>query len=135
MTFYDVLPYIIVFVVYVIGEVIWLTLMSRNYSRWFAAYNPSLKIQSFLAFFVTYIVLLGSFAYLVLSRSTSNIDALLLGGAFGLVVYSTYNCVNKATLPKYEWTMVVVDTLWGTLWFGLLSILFYQSRFVLKSRD
>lgn len=125
----SIIPYAIVFFFYVIGEVIWLTLMSSHYSRWFSAYNPTLKIYSMSAFFLTYIVILGSFAYLVLSRKVAtNLEAFLLGATFGLVVYCTYNGVNKATLPKYQWTMVIVDTLWGTLWFGLLSLLFHQAK-------
>ena len=44
--------------------------------------------------------------------------------AFGLAVYGVYNLTNVATLIGYSWTMVVVDTAWGTVWFGTLAAIY-----------
>jgi uncharacterized membrane protein len=48
----------------------------------------------------------------------------IMGAMFGLVVYGTYNLTNVATLPGYSWTMVAVDTLWGTIVFATLASIY-----------
>lgn len=124
-----ILPYVVTLIVYVVGETLWLKSMSKNYAKWLGAYNPSLKVQSLAAAALAYVVLLGTFAFLVLARDTrSSLEAILLGGAFGLAVYMTYNCTNKATLPGYRWSMVLYDTLWGAVWFAFLALVFYHVR-------
>lgn len=122
-----ILSYAITLVVFVLGEFVWLSTMSKRYAAWLGAYNPTLKLQSIAAAAMAYVVLLGSFAILVLTRETrSSWEAALFGGTFGLAVYLTYNCTNMATLPGYRWSMVICDTLWGTLWFAVLAVLFFN---------
>ena len=130
---HPILPYVVVLIAYILGEATWLTWMFPLYKKWFSRYNRTLEIFSKVAVVTTYFVLLAAFAVLVLSqlstKSSMNskalmLDAFLKGAVFGLVVYGIYNGTNVATLPGYSWTMVLVDTSWGTIWFGLLALLF-----------
>lgn len=120
-----ILAYIGTLIAYVIGEFLWLRTMFPTYKRWFSSYNPTLQIQSFVAVVLTYIVLLGSFVYLILMRPGATYrESFFLGATFGLVVYFVYNGTNVATLPRYSWQMVLADTAWGAICFGSLSVLF-----------
>jgi uncharacterized membrane protein len=127
---HPILPYVFVLIAYILGEATWLTWMFPLYKKWFSPYNRTLEIFSKVAVVATYFVLLVAFAVLVLSQlSQMNskslmTDAFLKGAVFGLVVYGIYNGTNVATLPGYSWTMVLIDTSWGTIWFGLLALFF-----------
>jgi len=124
---HPILPYVVVLIAYILGEATWLTWMFPLYKKWFSRYNRTLEIFSKVAVVATYFVLLVAFAVLVLSQlstKSSILEAFLKGAVFGLVVYGIYNGTNVATLPGYSWTMVLVDTSWGTIWFGLLALLF-----------
>ena len=41
----------------------------------------------------------------------------------GFIIYGVYNGTNIATINNYSGKVFVVDTIWGTLLSGILSIL------------
>lgn len=47
------------------------------------------------------------------------------GIMFALSVYGIYNLTNMATLPGYEWYIVIMDTLWGLFSMCLIIIIMY----------
>lgn len=53
------------------------------------------------------VTLLKSFAY---------------GAALGLLVYGIYNFTNLAVLAGWNWKIAIVDTLWGGVIFGLVTV-------------
>ena len=113
-------------VLYIIGEAIWLKSTASLYKKWLHKFNPTLAIQSKSACLLVYPVLLLTFWYLVLRPEKGNglTRAFVNGALFGLAVYGVYNLTNVATLIGYSWTMVAVDTTWGTIWFGTLSAIY-----------
>ena len=42
---------------------------------------------------------------------------------FGFVVYGIYNATNKATIVEFGIKESFVDTMWGTILCGLISVL------------
>lgn len=96
------------------------------------AYYASLfpdGIQSWPAlavFYAMYPALVG--VIVVRSRPQSDVDAALLGGLLGLLVYGTYHLTNKATLPRpWPWSFVVFDTAWGVLVTSLVAWLWFRA--------
>ncbi len=118
--------------VYAVAEASWLTLTSPFYARRFAAFakDSRLSLRSVPAAIAVYAVLIATFWVLVAAPiakqqpRASPAQAALGGAAFGLAVYGVYNLTNKATLPGYAWSMVAVDTAWGTGLFASLAAVF-----------
>ena len=40
----------------------------------------------------------------------------------GLVIYGVYETTSKALLSEWKWSTVLIDTIWGSIFFGLVSI-------------
>lgn len=112
-------------IIYSVAELCWLSLMAPFYERQFARFGqaPPLGVRSVPAAVGAYAVLLGAFYVLVLrSREVAGVwHGVSRGLAFGIAVYGVYNLTNKATLRGYSWTMVAVDTAWGTFAFAALA--------------
>ena len=112
-------------VVYAIAEASWLYLTNPFYARQFALFTTKpLAIRSVVAAVAVYAVIAVTFWALVvrhIGRQLPWKDAAVRGATFGLAVYGVYNLTNKATLPGYSWTMVGVDTAWGTAMFAALA--------------
>ncbi|MCK0168845.1 DUF2177 family protein [Jannaschia sp. S6380] len=66
----------------------------------------------FYAFYIAGMVWLVSMPAL---RDGSVAQALLNGAILGALAYGTYEFTNMSTLRGWDWTMVAVDTTWGTL--------------------
>lgn len=97
------------------------------------AYYASLfpdGIQSWPAlalFYTLYPALVG--VILVLSRPRAPVDAAILGGLLGILVYGTYHLTNKATLPRaWPWGFVVFDTAWGVLVTSVVAWLLFRNQ-------
>jgi uncharacterized membrane protein len=57
-------------------------------------------------------------------KHDSNRNKLMFDGMlFGLVVYSTYNFTNLATINKWGLHETIMDTIWGTLLCGSTAII------------
>jgi uncharacterized membrane protein len=52
-------------------------------------------------------------------------DAFSMGMIFGMVVYGVYECTNQALLKKRTRTIVLVDTAWGMLLCGTMSVVLW----------
>ncbi|HEY4515681.1 MAG TPA: DUF2177 family protein [Candidatus Paceibacterota bacterium] len=53
----------------------------------------------------------------------SSLSVLLRGALFGLLVYGFYNFTNLALIEKWDWSVALIDTLWGAVIFGFSSFL------------
>ncbi|PWJ22234.1 DUF2177 family protein [Jannaschia seohaensis] len=69
-------------------------------------------------FYLFYIGALVYFVSLPAFREGSVGMAALNGAILGAMCYGTYEFTNKATLKGWDWTMVIVDTSWGTVLTG-----------------
>jgi uncharacterized membrane protein len=78
-------------------------------------------VMDFFAAALCYISLAFGLYYFVLREKRSLLDAFLLG----IVIYAVYETTTKASLKKWSYKIVVLDTLWG-------GILFTLTTFVLR---
>jgi uncharacterized membrane protein len=58
-------------------------------------------------------------------KGQSALTSIFWGGAFGFVVYSTYDLTNYAVIKKWSLKLTVVDIIWGTVLCGILALLLY----------
>ncbi|MCB5943922.1 DUF2177 family protein [Acidocella sp. KAb 2-4] len=73
-----------------------------------------------LLFYALYIAGVVGFTVLPAGRPS---EALLRGGAFGLVAYATYDLTNLATLRGWPLAVTAADLVWGTLATGTAAAL------------
>ncbi len=76
---------------------------------------------------ICYLLLTFGIYYFIVSPEINNntrYDKVFIKGLLlGLVVYGIYNTTNKATINNYSTLVTIVDTMWGTLLMGIISIL------------
>ncbi|HEX3864854.1 MAG TPA: DUF2177 family protein [Stellaceae bacterium] len=122
-----VLSYVATAVVFLICDVIWLSVAGA------ALYRPllgDLVLEKFrlvpaVAFYLIYVAGIVFFAgspAIVSGRWTT---ALLNGALFGFFAYATYDLTNQATLRAWPVTITIVDLCWGTALTAVAATLGY----------
>ena len=72
---------------------------------------------------IVYIALIGGLMVFVVPRAQGSLLAALgYGALFGLVTYGTYDFTNLALFQGWNWTVCLVDSLWGMTLCGLTSL-------------
>ena len=115
-------------------DIIWLSIMAKK------LYRPQLgdmiaeKFRLFPAilFYVVYVFGLTYFISLPAVLQMSLSQALINGGLFGAVAYSTYDLTNYATLKKWSLIVTVVDITWGVALSAIASCCGYLSWIILS---
>jgi uncharacterized membrane protein len=111
------------FVVFIAGDAV----VIRNIMRpLFKAYLgdgmlDTLRLGSAALF---YLVHVGGIAFLALApalRERNTIRAAVNGAAVGLVAYSCYEMTSWTIMRDWDVTLVLADTLWGTVISGLAA--------------
>lgn len=62
----------------------------------------------------------------VITPSAAPSEALWRGIFFGFIVYSTYNLTNLSLIQGWTKKVTIVDTLWGSILCGALSVLIFR---------
>ena len=71
-------------------------------------YAPAVAFYLFYAFALTYLVTQHHLS------APSYPQLILAAAIFGAACYGTYEFSNLATLERWSWRLVIVDTAWGT---------------------
>jgi uncharacterized membrane protein len=79
----------------------------------------SLKI---VPVFLCYVVMVLGLYYFIIKDKRPVKDALLLG----LLVYSVYELTNMSIFTNWTYKVVIIDILWGTFLFGIVTYLVYS---------
>ena len=82
--------------------------------------HSALQINMYAAA-LCYAVLVAGLYYFILYLGRSVKEAFLLG----FVVYAVYELTNKALLKNWNWSTVVLDSLWGGTLFATTSHVVY----------
>lgn len=107
--------------VLVFFDLIYFYFMKDMLSKQIVEIQGSPLVMDFFAVALCYIALAFGLYYFVLREKKSLLDAFLLG----IVIYAVYETTTKASLKKWSYKIVVLDTLWG-------GILFTLTTFVLR---
>ena len=83
------------------------------------------KLRIWAGLLVWFFLALAS-TMLVQYSDIDNLGVFLYGMFVGFIIYAVYNFTNYATIQKYSIKTVAADTLWGTLLFGVVSIICNQ---------
>lgn len=119
--------YLITLPVFLGIDMIWLTLVAKNFYAkqigYLMAKNPNL-----LAAFIFYLIFITGLVIFVITPALDKriwSQALLHGALFGLVAYSTYDLTNLATIKDWPLVVTIVDLIWGMTLSATVSIVSY----------
>lgn len=119
---------LIILILVLLLDLVYLNLTSKIYNETIKKIqNKSIKIN-FIGAILSYVcVILIIYIFILPKIKSSNLSilkgSLLYGGGLGFLVYGVYNFTNLAIFEKYDLFTVIMDTLWGTFLFTIVSYL------------
>ena len=123
MTKQLIISFIFVSTIFLIVDVIWLSITVKS------VYKPNLGdllndkpvLWAAVLFYIIYMIGLTLIIIKPALASDSVLQAFWTGVIFGIVAYGTYNLTNMATVKNWSSTIVWIDMLWGGLLTGSSS--------------
>lgn len=119
--------YIIALPVFLAIDMVWLTLIAKNFYAkhigFLMAKNPNL-----IAAFIFYLIFIAALIVFVITPALDKrmwTHALLAGVFFGLVTYATYDLTNLATIKDWPLIVTIVDLIWGMFVSAAVSVATY----------
>lgn len=122
---------VLVFVFYGILEFAWLSSMSGFYQKHLRLLQPNwsgrFDVWAGLLCYLLLAFVIWWFVIETFSKDKSFWKGLFDSALLGLAMYGVYNLTNKATLDRYGWNVVVVDSLWGSF---VIAAVFLWARYL-----
>ena len=112
---------------------VWLSLIAKNiYQKYLGNFlTDKVNWTAALIFYLIYIVGISIFAIYPSVNKDSALNAILMGGLFGLFTYATYDLTNLATLKDWPLPIVFIDIAWGIALTAAVSLSgFYIAKIV-----
>ena len=123
MTKLLIISFIFVSIIFLIIDVVWLSITVKSLYR--PALGNLLQDKPVMwAAVLFYIIYMIGLALIILKPALANdsiLQALWTGVVFGVVAYGTYNLTNMATIKNWSASIVWVDMLWGGFLTGFSS--------------
>jgi uncharacterized membrane protein len=115
-----IITYLVTLVTFVAIDMVWLTWLAR--ATYVAEMGDLIRKQPNLTaavvFYLLYAAGLMFFAIMPGLKAGSILQAMLLGGALGLIAYGTYDLTNLSVLNGFSARIALIDLAWGTVLSG-----------------
>jgi len=128
-----IINYLLTTIVFLLIDMVWLGLIAKNiYQKYLGNFlTDKVNWTAALIFYLIYIVGISIFAIYPSVNKDSAINAILMGGLFGLFTYATYDLTNLATLKDWPLPIVFIDIIWGIVLTSMVSLSgFYIAKLV-----
>ena len=114
-------------IVYLIIDVLWITVMSTRYygkqiDRIQGSETKFKPVYAVLAY-ITLVFVLFSIC-VPLARSGTYSHPAIAFAIVGFSVYAVFNLTNAAIFERYPYHFVLIDTLWGTVAFATMGVVY-----------
>lgn len=118
----------ITFAIFLVIELIWLTLIAKDFYQKEIGYIMSPKPNLIATSLFAILFVLGMVFFVINPAIEKNswIYAALVGIFYGLITYSTYTLTNLATLKGWPLKVSIIDLIWGSLLGGIVSTISYM---------
>lgn len=117
---------------FIILDYIWLSQIAKNFYLDNLREHVVLKDGSLVPYLpavpLVYIVAVIGIWIFAIPKTTTALSAFLMGAMLGFVMYAFYDLTNLATLKNYPWSLTIVDTIWGTLLVGVVTLVIYLTH-------
>jgi uncharacterized membrane protein len=133
-----IIPYIVILVLFLVIDLPVILYLNKDmYQKQFIRINKdNIKSGShtWISGAIAYLLLaLGIYFFIVkqelLEGKQDYLKIFTKGLVLGLIIYGIYNGTNKATINEWGTKESIIDTIWGTILSGLLSV---SSIYILK---
>ena len=126
-----VLNFIVILVLLLIIDIPMITIINKKmYSDAFLKINNgniSTGSSGIISAIICYLLLTFGIYYFIVGPEIHNFTSynkiFIKGLLLGLLVYGIYNTTNKSTINKYSTLVTIIDTIWGSILFGIVSVL------------
>lgn len=119
--------YLIALSVFLAFDILWLTLIAKNFYAKHLGYLMAKNPNLFVAF-IFYLIFIAGLVFFVITPAIdkkSLTQALLAGAFFGLVTYATYDLTNQSTVNDWPYIVTIVDLIWGMFVSASVSVITY----------
>lgn len=125
LTWADARNYGIALVIFLVIDMVWLTLIAKNLYAQQLGYlmAPKAKLIAALLFYLLFVLGLQFFVLNPALAAGSWKTALFAGMFFGLVTYATYDLTNLATVKDWPVLVTALDLVWGSFVSGMTALL------------
>jgi uncharacterized membrane protein len=115
--------YLITFTVFIVIDLVWLGVIGQGlYQRYLGELlKKNVNWVAAIVFYALYILGLMVFVIGPAYQNADVLNAFLMGGLLGLIMYATYDLTNLATLKDWPVTITLIDLAWGTFLGSLTS--------------
>lgn len=109
--------YLITLVVFFLVDIVWLGFISKNLYNKYLGHLMAPNIN-WTAAIIFYFLFIAGLVFFVINPSIERDSlkyALVVGGIFGFIAYSTYDLTNLATIKDWPLNITIIDIIWGTI--------------------
>jgi len=119
----ELIKYLVILVIFLIIDLPMITVINgKMYQEQFLRINKTpltLNNTKIIFAIISYLAL----AFAIYKFAVNTNDPFINGCLIGFVIYSIYNGTNKATINEFGTREAIIDTIWGTLLCGIVSLL------------
>lgn len=116
----NVLPAIILSAIVLITDFFYLSSIKNLYGRLVKGIQGTEIKLNMTATLLDYILIVFSLYYFVILKNASIKDAMILG----FCIYGIFELTSMAIFKKWTWDVVVIDSVWGSILYGLSTYLY-----------
>lgn len=103
-------------------DMLYITSIKNTFNKLVVGVQGSDIKLNLIATFLDYSLIIFSIFYFIIQKNTSVEEAMILG----LCIYGIYELTNMAVLKQWKWEIVVIDSIWGAVLYGLSTYLYKQ---------
>jgi uncharacterized membrane protein len=116
------IKYLLAAIIFVVLDGIYLNLVKDVFNKQIKSIQGSDIQINYIYTAITYIFLIFGLNYFIIQKNRSVKDAALLG----LTIYAVYEFTNLSLFKNWSLLIAIIDTIWGTLLYGLTTALVYK---------
>ena len=116
------IKYLLTAIIFVILDGIYLNLIKTYFNNQIKVIQGTPVKIKYISVAITYIFLIFGLNYFIIQKHKSVKDAALLG----LIIYAVYEFTNLSLFQNWSILTVIMDTLWGSILFGLTTAIVYK---------
>lgn len=126
--------YAIAIVVFFLVDMLWLGVIAKRFYNEQIGHLLKTDVNWIAAIVFYFIFIVGVVTFVLIPAWNDGtwVQALLMGGLFGFIAYSTYDLTNLATLKDWPMALTIVDLIWGTILGASTSVITYGILYILS---